>query len=893
MITKKLLWFLTLLLAGSHAVWSQGIRGQVTDEQGHGLPYATIYVVKIQKGTATNEDGRYELSLPAGNYDVRFQYLGYTTETVKVRAGNDWQTLDIRLQEEPIELQMVEILDNREDPAYTIMRRAIGKASYHAQQLDAYTATSYIKGSGRLRDVPGLFRKRIEKALEEEGIDTSTAFVTESVSEISYQRPNQFKEKVVSVRTVGEDNNTSPNQFINSSFYLPEVTGAVSPLSPKAFAYYRFEYLGFFPDHGFNINKIKVTPRSAGDKVFEGTIYIVDNIWSIHSLDLTTSIWGIRFNINQVYEPIREQVWLPVNHIYDISGGFFGFDFEYRYFAHIRDYQITLNPDLPPDIVVIDDKIDRVKATEADQRFSRKRPDAALEALASGKEISRKQLRKTLREYEKAEMQEEMAGLKDSASVEIVQLSEMTVDSSAYQRDSSYWTAIRPVPLTEYEVKGYARMDSLSRVEAEKVREEDSLSITIASEGVSFSRKKGGDFALQDILFGGNYRAGKQVRFGWESPLTRLHFNTVEGYHVAMPFFINNASKTLRWRLSPTVHYSFARNRINGSLGSSWSAGARKNAGTLKAEAGRMTEAYNPRAIDPIISDLASLIWERNYWKVYEQDYVMASWTKRLNVKNEVEASAIIAQRRGLQNHTDHSFFDSEKRAYTSNFPWNEELESTYFDTTSISQVRIQWKTEPWLKYRLRNNQRERIEHSSPVLTFAYRVAMGGILDNSVSFHHLDLQFQHLWSLGARGDLSLKVQAGTLINTENLTIIDLHHFPGNRTFLTTQDPVGSFRLLDYYRFSSQSGYAAVYAHYQFRKLLITRLPKARQFGLKEAAFINVLESKGARHYAEIGYGLNYIFRVFRVEGVASFLNGKYQDWGIRIGIASNFEELFN
>ena len=886
--------YIISFLTGMNALYSQGIRGQVTDQQGNFLSFATIYVLKIQKGTASNEEGYYELSLPPGNYEVRFQYLGYTTRIVNVQVGSAWQNLPITLNEEPVDLEMIEILDNREDPAYTIMRRAIGKAGYHAQQLDAYSAISYIKGSGRLKDVPGLFRKRIEKALEEEGIDTSTAFVTESVSEISYQRPNQFKEKVISVRTIGEDNNTSPNQFINSSFYLPEVTGAISPLSPRAFAYYRFEYLGFFSDHGFNVNKIKVTPRSRGDKVFEGTLYIVDNIWSIHSLDLTTSIWGIRFNINQIYEPVLENVWLPLNHIYNITGSFFGFDFEYQYFANISDYQISLNPDLPPDIVVIDDKIEKTRAAEVDQQINHKDSHSStMEALTSGQEVSQKQLRKMLRDYEKEEMKQEMAGFNDTTAVDIIQVSEFSVDSNAYKRDSSYWEVIRPIPLTDYEVKGYSRMDSLSRVEVEKDREQDTLSMTIASDGMSISRKKGGDFAIQDILFGGNYKAGKKVRFGWDSPLTRLHFNTVEGYHMAMPFFVQNVSNAFRWRLSPTVHYSFARNRLNGSLGSTWSVGNKKNAGTLKVDGGRMTEAYNPDAISPFLSDLASLFWERNFFKVYEQTFAQAIWIKKLNAKNQVDLQAIIAERRGLRNQTDHSIFDSEKRAYTSNFPINSELGSTQFDTSSISQFRVQWKGEPWLKYRMRNNQRERIEHSSPIFIVAYRTAITGILDNSVSFHHFDLQMQHLWPIGVRGDLSLKANVGTFINPKEMTIIDLHHFPGNRTSLTTQDPVGSFRLLDYYQFSTQANYAAIYGHYQFRKLFITRLPWARQLGLKEAVFVNILETKGVRHYAEIGYGVNYIFRILRLEGVASFQDGKYQDWGIRLGIASNLEGLFN
>ncbi|MCB0656617.1 MAG: carboxypeptidase-like regulatory domain-containing protein [Saprospiraceae bacterium] len=888
----KLKALFTILLLTPFILNGQGIQGSITDQNGSSLPFATVYVLKLQRGTASNEEGRYQLSLPRGTYEVRFQFLGYTTKTVTVQVGNGWEQINIELAEEPIELQTIEVLDNREDPAYTIMRRAIGKASYHAQQLDAYSATSYIKGSGRLKDLPGLFRKRIEKALEEEGIDTSTAFVTESVSEISYQRPNQFSEKVISVRTIGEDNNTSPNNFINASFYNPEINGAVSPLSPKAFAYYKFEYLGFFADHGMTIDKIKVTPRSPGDKVFEGTIYIVDQEWNIHSLDLTTYIWGIKFNINQVYQPIQEHVWLPVDHTFFVSGSFFGFEFEYTYFAHIQDYQITLNPDLPAEVIVLDDKLEKEKSANADQAYAKKDTDSSLAALASGKDISRKQLRKILRDYEKEEMQEEMEEVRDTTHVDVVQVTEYQVDSNAYKRDSLYWESIRPIPLTNYEVKGYARMDSISQVEAEEQASQDSISLTIGSSGTSLTKKKGGSFQLQDILFGGSYKAGKRIRWGWDSPLTTLHFNTVEGYHLAAPFFVRNSSKTFRWRMEPTIAYSFARNRWNGSLATTWSAGDPERSGILRIEGGRMTRAYNPDAISPIISDFASLLFERNFYKVYEQTYLEAQWNKQINSKHALEITGGIAERRGLENQTLQSYFDSPKRAYTSNFPENAELGHTAFDTSSVATFGISWKMEPWLKYRLRNHQKERIDHSSPLITLSYRTAIPGLFEHGANYHHLDAQFEHVWP-GIRGDFSLKANLGTFINPEQMTIVDLKHFPGNRTIFTTADPVASYRLLDYYRYSTQSSYAAVFTHYQFRKLLVTQLPIVRLAGIREAAFVNALESKGARHYVEVGYGINYILRVFRIEAAASFEDGKYQDWGIRIGVASNLNNLFD
>jgi hypothetical protein len=102
-----------------------------------------------------------------------------------------------------------------------------------------------------------------------------------------------------------------PTRTFLVAFYQPEIAETVSPLSPKAFSYYRFEYLGSTKDQTYEVSKIRVTPRSRGDNVFEGLIYIVEDWWS-HSQSGTQqrSKMGIDFHIEQVYNPIEDKAWL-------------------------------------------------------------------------------------------------------------------------------------------------------------------------------------------------------------------------------------------------------------------------------------------------------------------------------------------------------------------------------------------------------------------------------------------------------------------------------------------------------------------------------------------------------------------------------------------------------
>lgn len=270
---KKFTFFLFILFYSATA-FASGIKGTVKDNNGEPLAYATIFVQETGSGTVTNAEGYYEVNLSVGDYTVNFQYLGYETAVRKVNISKSaMEVIDIVLSPESLELGVVEITDGREDPAYTVMRKAIAKATYHRQQLDSYSAQVYIKGSGRLLKSP----KLLNGVMEREGMDSTTAFLTESVSEVSYKRPNTYTEKVISIRQQGDDNSTSPNSYLNSSFYEPQVIESVSPLSPKAMGYYRFEFLGSYVENGQEINKIKVTPRSRGEGVFEGTINIVED----------------------------------------------------------------------------------------------------------------------------------------------------------------------------------------------------------------------------------------------------------------------------------------------------------------------------------------------------------------------------------------------------------------------------------------------------------------------------------------------------------------------------------------------------------------------------------------------------------------------------------------
>src|SRR5256885_777094 len=83
-MTRRLLPFLILglLLAAPSMAQERGaIAGKVFDKKtGHALPFATISVVGAHAGGLTDSEGQYRITVPAGTYEVKCQFLGYKPE---------------------------------------------------------------------------------------------------------------------------------------------------------------------------------------------------------------------------------------------------------------------------------------------------------------------------------------------------------------------------------------------------------------------------------------------------------------------------------------------------------------------------------------------------------------------------------------------------------------------------------------------------------------------------------------------------------------------------------------------------------------------------------------------------------------------------------------------
>ena len=122
-------------------------------------------------------------------------------------------------------------------------------------KIKAYTADFYSRGLFKIKDVP---KKILGMELGDLGgtLDSTRSgiiYLSETISKIKYQKPNNFKEHIIASKVSGKDNGVSFNRAEEVNFNLYKNTvqlgyKIISPLSNYAFGYYKFKLVGTFYD---------------------------------------------------------------------------------------------------------------------------------------------------------------------------------------------------------------------------------------------------------------------------------------------------------------------------------------------------------------------------------------------------------------------------------------------------------------------------------------------------------------------------------------------------------------------------------------------------------------------------------------------------------------------
>ncbi len=311
MITKPYIYLLFCFL--TQPIFAQ-LTGKVMGTDGEPLAFASIYVENTAIGTTANAVGDFRLELPNGTYKIVFQYVGYNKHFETIILKDKEFHLNVRLASASIEIETFTIRANQEDPAYGIMRQAIAARKTFRNQVPESACDVYIKGVQKLLEVP---KKIMGQKVE---LDSGIVYLSETISKLYCKAPDTKKEILTASKVSGNDNGFGFNSALNFEFNFYDNTmnmirEVLSPIADNAISHYRFKLIGTIQENQRAIKKIEVISIRAEDPTWAGFIYIVENEWNIHSLDLYLTGKTVQnnildtFRIRQVFVNLQKDVW--------------------------------------------------------------------------------------------------------------------------------------------------------------------------------------------------------------------------------------------------------------------------------------------------------------------------------------------------------------------------------------------------------------------------------------------------------------------------------------------------------------------------------------------------------------------------------------------------------
>ncbi len=347
----RLFFLMRLITFSGYAQTVTSASGLVQDSvTGEDLPFVTVMFENSTIGTATNDNGEFELRNTQGYHTLQVSFVGYETKKVPLKAGAHNAGLEILLTPSTMELDEVVIRPKREryhrrnNPAVDLIRNVIEhKDQNRITSLDEYQVETYEKISlaldqfnpdagqnAFLRRFPFLVNYVDSSAID--GNPILTLSIREKLAD-QYYRKDPRSEKIIykALRQEGIDRELDNygafsanldeifhevNIFDNDIKFL--LNRFVSPLSSTlATAYYQYFIMDTVAVNGDQCIDLAFVPANSQSYGFTGRLYILtDGTYAVKKATLNVPK-QINLNfvnhiqIEQEFKQTPEGVWAP------------------------------------------------------------------------------------------------------------------------------------------------------------------------------------------------------------------------------------------------------------------------------------------------------------------------------------------------------------------------------------------------------------------------------------------------------------------------------------------------------------------------------------------------------------------------------------------------------
>ncbi|MDB5271635.1 MAG: hypothetical protein JWO58_2 [Chitinophagaceae bacterium] len=805
---NRLIFFLIIAIPYFSVAQTIKLKGKIIDgETGEGMPFASIYIKNTDIGVSSDFEGFYTLTVSHQHDSLTVFNMGYGMKVKAIPKGVEEAVLNFQLESEVSAVDEI-VVRPTENPAFAIMRKVIkNKDQNDISRLDAYEYETYNRLEVSVDNISDKLKKRkIYKKIAE---------VYDSAQAVA-----------------GEDGKPVIPMFISES--ISNYYHRRNPDMTK-------EWI-----HGARVTGVGVEDGSVVSQL------------------VGTSFQNYNFYKNSV-SVVQKDFLSPIADSWQV---FYDYELEDSMFIGSQwCYKLTFKPKQSKDLAFtgamwIHDttfaikQIDVKVGKDANINFIEKvKIQQEFEQVAAGAWIPVKT--RALLDIE--EITKNSPGLlakfySSSKDIKINQPKDekfydqlVEVESDANVQSADYWEQKRHDSITDSEKHMYAMIDSIKNVPLVKSYIEI---VNIAVNG--YKRIGKIDFGPYLGIYSFNNVEGNRIRLGFRTNIDFSRKWVIKAYGAY-------GTKDTKFKYGTTVSYIFNKKRWT-EVGVEY----RKDIELVAINPERL--GYNPLFLT--YAQWGTL--RGPFYKEFAQVYFNTELRKDFGLK--------VKFRNWDFNAADAFDFDYYPKIYTQN---DTSVTTNYFRTTElITELRLT-KDEILLQ-----NDNERMSFGTkgswPIVALRHIYGMKGVLKSNFDYHKLYFFVSQSFRVGALGRSYYDFTAGKIFSPLPYPLLEVHI--GNQSpFYST----AAYNLMNYFEFVSDQFVSLNYRHY-FEGLFFNRIPLIRKLKWRFLVTANVLYGSlsqknidmipydvrmsnhtinkfGDLPYAEVGYGIENIFKIFRID----------------------------
>ena len=734
----------------------------------------------------------------------------------------------------------------QESKSDSLVKLAINTAGQHSSDVNKLIFTVHSIEKARFSKFIGIGKKRLQNI---EGIKEGQWYGNETISKVYLGNLSQMIHEINYFKPYRKKSGT-PSLFFWPDFYQDFLgTQCISPLNYDGFYYYNYSFLSDTLVDNQACKQFLIQPKFKTDRLFQGKLTLSLDGWIVRweGEILSDDILYVMDLKNAYFK----DKWIPKQSNIIVKGGLLGIEGEFilnqNIIGPVENWNMpTQTFSLPTT------KKERLNISEI--TFDEVFVSQLIRNLHLG--LLRKwKLRPTADKIGIDSVVNNYLDVMPEKSDLVDDLRESTVETSIASFD-----ALRKTPFN--------------------------LSQLIFSKSFYFGERKK-DFYPFEIYY--------------KSPVFDSNFNTAEG-------FVVNSALVLRRRWAP---YKFLELETLGRR----SFGLNRNTGYLKLRYktdsfdiqlanGDYISQFNPEnTISPEMNSLATLLLKNNQMKIFRKEFWSLALINRFSSRFYLKALIESSRQSQMDNITGYYWVNYMNRTFNSNNPTNVENPKEGFETHNSFITQVQLGFRPFLSYSYNNNLRVFDWGSSPLILFKYRAGWPDVFKSNINFQLTELSYIQNISLSPWVKTGFILNAGLFIGNKPVYFQDFKHFNGVLNLVQTGDMLANHRLVGYYQnltsganqrlnvnhysYSTAGNYVEALSQFQFTNLWLKPLLGLKKAYVKELLIANAYYINNQNlFYNEIGYGLDGVMKVLRLEAIANFNNGQFNYVGLRININS-------